>query len=103
MSKQSREKSRRHHKTPTGAKAPTFAQTFKAMGEANRYHTKAMKLNELHDILYARKSSWGINLISIFHCEMWWTLEAEVLKKRDSKSKARALQLLDDIKAIYYV
>ena len=102
MSKQSRKKARRHHKTPTGAKAPTFADTIKHMSEATRYITKTRMLNELHDILYSRKSSWGMDLINTFYCEMWWTLEAEISEKRSSKAKTRALQLVADIKAFYY-
>lgn len=100
MSKQSRAKSRRHKKA-TGAKAPTFAETVNRMDEATKYYVKSKMKDELHDILCARQKTRGNEPLNLFYCERWWTLAEEVLGKRSSKSRARALEILNDLKVFY--
>ena len=100
MSKQSRAKSRRHKK-PTGKKAPTFAETVSRMDEATKYYVKSKMKDELHDILCARQKFWGSECLSLFYCERWWSLTEEVMTKRSSKSRTRALEILNDLKVFY--
>jgi hypothetical protein len=100
MSKQSRAKSRRHKKA-TAKKAPTFAEVVARMDEATKYYVKSKMKDELHDILCARQKYWGNKPLELFYCECWWQLTEEVMTKRSSKSRTRALEILTDIKVFY--
>ena len=99
MSKQSRARAKRHKKkVGTGAAAPAIMVRVKRMSDNNRYSMVQHLLDELHQELCKKQSTWGTNIINLFYCELWSELANEINSKRQSKSKEKTLQLIVDIK-----
>lgn len=100
MSKQSRAKSRARRKSRGTGAAVAFARTVNHMPEAERFYTKSVILDELHKVLCDRRT-FDNSILGLFYCELWTDLEDVVLSKRDSKNRAKAIELLVKIKAFY--
>lgn len=98
MSKQSRARAKRHNhkkKVGTSAMAPVMVRR---MSESTRYNILNDMLDSLHEELYKKRMTWGIDAINLFYCELWSELMSIVEKQRKSASKERTLNLIVDIK-----
>ena len=98
MSKQSKAKSKRHHKPHTVHGTEAKVKVIARMPEAKRYVTRNTLLDELHKELYNKRETWGTELISLFYCELWSELDNEVSKQRKSPCKERVHNMIVDIK-----
>jgi hypothetical protein len=102
MSKQSRQKSRRHsHKRGTGAVA-TFEQSIGYMPEHRVYNKLSDLLNELHKVLCDRRTFKSPEFISSFYLREWDKLEKMIACKNSvSENRDKALELIPKIVALF--
>jgi hypothetical protein len=101
MSKQSRAKSRRHHKKPTGAVA-TFEQQIRYMSEDRLYKMLGEAMNELHKALCDRRTFKDNKFLSMFYLREWDDLEREVaLKNSASDNRTKALEIIPKVKNLF--
>jgi hypothetical protein len=100
MSKQSRAKARARRKSQGTGAAVAFAQTIRHMPEADRFYTKSVILDELHKVLSDRRT-FDNSILGLFYCELWTDIEDAVMSKRDSKNRAKALELIAKVKMFY--
>ncbi len=101
MSKQSRAKSRRHHKKPTGAVA-TFEQSIRYMPVDRLYKMLSNLFDELHKALCDRRTFSDREYLDMFYCHLWSDLEHKVaIKNSNSTNRMKALDIIPKVRAIY--
>ena len=100
MSKQSRQKSRRHKKG-TGAVA-TFEQSIRYMSEDRLYKKLTELLNELHKALCDRRTFKSREFIDLFYLRNWHDLEKKIARQNSvSENRERALELIPKVIALF--
>ena len=102
MSKQSRQKSRRHsHKKGTGAVA-TFEKSIRYMPEDRVYKMLAELLNELHKALCDRRTFKSREFIDLFYLRYWNDLEHKIARQNSvSENREKALELIPKVRALF--
>ena len=100
MSKQSRQKSRRHKKG-TGAMA-TFKKSIRYMPEYRAYNKLADLLNELHKALCDHRTFKSREFIDLFYLRRWDELEELIACKNSTNENCkRALELIPKIVVLF--
>ena len=101
MSKQSRAKSRRHHKKPTGAVA-TFEQQIRYMPEDRLYKMLGDAMNELHKALCDRRTFKSRVFLDLFYLRHWDDLEAMIaMRSSTSNNSTKAFELIPKVRALF--
>ena len=100
MSKQSRQKSRRHKKG-TGAVA-TFEQSIRYMPEDRVYKILAEFLDDLHKALCDRRTFKSREFIDLFYLRRWNDLMSKIARQNStSENRERALELIPKVVALF--
>lgn len=100
MSKQSRQKSRRHKKG-TGAVA-TFEQSIRYMPEERVYKMLAGFLDDLHKALCDRRTFKSREFIDLFYLRRWKDLEKKIARQHStSENCEKALELIPKVVALF--
>ena len=100
MSKQSRQKSRRHKKG-TGAVA-TFEHSIRYMPEDRAYKMLTNFLDELHKALCDRRTFKSREFIDLFYLRHWNDLMSKIARQNSvSENREKALDLIPKVIALF--